>query len=316
MCYLGPMSSHVRLCLLVGLASLFPMACGGSAPGATEPRGGEYVIRMDRPMQADFRFREHRSVTSQQAQGTKVDGVQAQQEEQRIEAEMVAVVHVLEVDERGRETRVKLEIESLTGRVNGQQVPMPTSGSELLVERADGGQRVRLVDGEELDPTQQAILQVVLQGQTTEGGAPQDAILGTDQPRRVGDRWSPDLELIARDFSKAGMILDPSEMEGEIELEGVEPCPGRDGEECLKVVTSFEAEEATLPNLPPQAEVQDSGLKVRSAWWAPPDPSKLPAREQATVEMHMRASSVAQGRQVERQFEMRSDVNRRFEILP
>lgn len=311
------MSSHVRLSFLAGLAGLLLGACGGSAtPEATEPRGGEHVIRMDRPVEAGFRFREHRSVTSQQAQGTRVDGVQAQREEQKIEAEMVAVVHVVEVDERGRETRVKLEVESLTGRVNGQEVSMPPSGSVLLVERSRAGQRVQLGGGGELDRTQQAILQVVLQGQTTEGGAPQDAMLGTDRPRGVGERWSPDLELIADDFSEAGMSLDPSDMQGEVALEDVVSCPGRQDAQCLKVVTSFEADRASLPNLPPEAEVQDSGLKVRSVWWAPPDPSELPAREKAKVEMHLRASSVAQGRDVEHEFEMRSDVDRRFEQLP
>lgn len=281
----------LSLLLLAGCGS--PAAPSDDARATSaETTGGArgdadlHEIQLSRPSAPGDTYRMHTVHTRSTQQVVTVSGqvVQRQDEEQVLD--LTARVQVREVNARGAAMLRDYEVERLVVRdASGERELLP-AGSVIRVTRVPRGEgegSIELVGGE-LSEADTELLDMIFSTSISPVG--DDGVFGTDQPRRVGERWPIDAAVAARDLNKMPELeVAEDQVSGHTTLEAIEEV---NGVECQRIRAELRAEGFAMSGMPEGSTVEHADMTARMSGAFPTDPSLGRLQEEEALEMNMR----------------------------
>ncbi len=227
-------------------------ACGALALGA---HGGdeaaEYSIRMNRPMEVGQKF-SVRALGIQQYDLSE-SGAANPGDRRVLTVGLEGEARVLAVDTHGRPTAMQYLVANCTMDRNGRTTELARAGA-LLEARDRNGTTQWQIDGRPASADVNATLRMfgLFTGEQTV-----DEILGTTQPRTIGESWVIDRQGVARAIStEIGRDLDHETVFGASTLVDT---ADHGGTPCMVVYTHVSAD-----NCPPPGGTAE-GMQVRSS---------------------------------------------------
>lgn len=283
------------LALTLGL-----VACGSSpapvdSPASTRageeaPPEGTYRVVLTRPARMGETYREHTVHRRAFGRRVSVNGAVIEETAEEVEVEILTAARVVEVTASGRATVIEHRIEGCVARdANGERAIVP-AGSVVRVTRVPHGSQegtIELVGGtlteEDVD-----LLRTVFSTSYSPRG--DDAIFGSDEPRRVGETWPIDTAAAATDLNKIPSLrLREEDLGGATALRAVETI---DGVPCLIVEAEIHAQNLQMEPPPEGATVESAQMVARTAGAFPTDPGigRLRDAEEMLMEIRMRVA--------------------------
>jgi len=215
----------------------------------------EYEIRLHRPLKVGQKYGVSTTAhLSRSMTITAEKGLFGGQNEE-FSVELECVVTVLEIDDKGRETKVSMAISKCV-KIKGENKKDLVPKDAVVVASQKGRKEQVFTIGEEPlgAEAQEALGSVV---SLSKGGATDDEILGTKDRKKVGDRWNINAAAAAKNLETEMPGIQEKNITGTTTLEGVVKVGGI---ECLKI-----AAEMTIEIPPIEGEVaaaMPEGLKV------------------------------------------------------
>ena len=190
--------------------------------GAATAAGQEYAIHLDRPSKVGQTYTIS-AVTQFKMENTLgAPGIQPRRQQEAFTVELDGTVEVLAVDQKSREpTKVSCTVSKC---VRDEQ-PLLAEGTVLVAYSGPDDTRYMVND----QPVQQPIaasLHEVL-GTHRPGAPGDDAVFGTDQPKKVADTWPLHPQGAAKLFSHEGVDVSQDRITGSAKLTGVRETDGR-----------------------------------------------------------------------------------------
>ena len=158
------------------------------------------------------------------------------------QVQFAAMAEVLEVDEKGRKVKIAFTVEKFT-KIEGSSLTELVPPGKVII--ADGNQETSysLQDGSLSTQAQEALVLVI---DLAEPGAPSyDEMLGTTEPKQVGESWAVNNTLVAKALEGAegmqsvGVSVKPENVSGVAKIAGLEEIGGI---EYLDIRAEIEAE--------------------------------------------------------------------------
>lgn len=201
----------------------------------------DYEIRLHRPFKAGDRFQMSVEARDSKKATTTVNGQPFKESLDESVVEFEAGVKITEVDGKGRPLRVQLNITKFL-KVDGQdRTPLLAKGS-VVMGALIGGKSVYEQDGTPVgEDAQKALRMVVSLGG---GGATDDDIFGTSDRKKVGQRWSIEVERAAEDLKTKGLGVKKEDLTGTATLEKVVRVADT---ECLQIALDISVAQLSVP---------------------------------------------------------------------
>ena len=215
---------------------------------------------------------------------------------------IVGLTTVREIDADGVAVVIEIEVETATVDEGGKSRELTGRGSVVTVRRKGPKPRIE-VNGGPPSPADLAAWEVALT--TSDPGASNDAVLGTKEPRAIGDSWAIDANLCADDLSRDGkMTVAGGDVSGQTTLVAAKVC-GK-GQTCLQTRTDIAISRFDIVGLPPQASVREATSAVRLEMLQPLQPHSAPGMGVLDMRMHWVIGMTQQDRDVEIDTRMRT----------
>ena len=178
----------------------------------------DYEIRLERPDPVGSRL--HLSMVGKEStsqvvkQGDKV--IEEKNTKYTVEAELV--VTVLALSTKGKNTRIKLEVEKLT-RIEGDARRELLPKGSVVTASWDGKEQAFEMAGGALDPDTEESLKLLDLVTEDPNGPTEDEIFGTKERKKVGDRWEGNSELMAKQLAGLGATVKKEDLKITVTLE-------------------------------------------------------------------------------------------------
>jgi hypothetical protein len=217
----------------------------------------DYEIRLHRPDAVGSRS--HLSAVGKEStselakQGDKV--LQEQKTKYVVEAELMLTV--LAVNEKGKNTRVKIEVEKLT-RIEGDARKELAPKGSVITGSWDGKDQAFDMAGGGLEPDTEESLKLLELLTDDPIGPTDDEVFGAKDRKKVGDRWDGNTELMAKDLARFGILMKKEDLTSTVALEKVATL-GKT--ECLQLSCVLACDKFDPP-LPPGFVVEKSSMKI------------------------------------------------------
>jgi len=244
------------------------LAVAASAASAAERK---YEIKLTRPMKvgAVYRLSGDGAVRKDMTVQSGDEILQRVKEERRFALD--ASVKVLEVDKHGEETKVSMTINKCVQVKEEGESELLAKGT-VVVGRAEGLREVFEVEGRPVTPDAGEALDLLISLST--GGATDDEVFGTRNPRSVGESWGINAAAAAKDARRNGILITEEEIKGRMTLEKAVKVGDT---ECLQIRGTLTVAKVPVPGLPPGMKVRKGEVRVVVSGLFPVDTS-LPRR--------------------------------------
>jgi len=260
----------------------------------------EYRIRLS---QADKVG--HKYTISSTARGkvsNKIDapGLNIPPQEQAFTFGLDGTVEVKAVDEKsGQPTKLACTVAKC---VRDNQ-PLADAGTMMTAENIGGKTEVS-APGKQFDPQTAEALGRILQTHKPGEPSEDDAIFGTDKPRKVGDSWPVNSDAAAQSFSKQGLPVTKDQIKGTVKLVDVKTVEGK---QYLHVEAEF-----NIDNLHGQVNQQtiDSGTFTgHMSGMVPAEEGNDPLNQASSIAMTLHVKGTApNGQEIKVETSMKEDL--------
>lgn len=203
------------------------------APAPAADAAKEYTIRLHRPKKVGQVV--DCTVTGSVKWKTtySVEGEVTGERESQFEYIASGTVETKAVDDKGRDTKVSITIRRLTRTSEDTEVELIAPGKVILADRVDRNMVYTYADTAMSIPQEASNALEAARFGTTYGGPTADNIYLTDRPRRIGDSWSINNELLAKTFSdRSDLTVTKEDVVGQMQLVGLVK---EDEVDCLKL---------------------------------------------------------------------------------
>jgi len=205
----------------------------------------DYRIQFSRPMKAGDRY--WLVATEKKNRSVEIirDGNVVQRSDESTTVTLKAIVEILKVDRHGGPLRKTVTIERF---VDDQGTKLLNEGDVVLAETMNGKTVYRL-DEKDLPARAEEHLADLIK---TKSGTKisDDALFGSKEKRRVGESWTVNSQLAAKQFG-----LKPNAVTGKVTFVGMEKFAGM---QCLKTVTDLR-----LRKTPKAERLTKQGFRVK-----------------------------------------------------
>jgi hypothetical protein len=141
-------------------------------------------------------------------------------------------------------TEISIEISKCTFKDERQTIQLLKPGENLIVTEKDGKRTFKLADGGVLFAEKQRLIGIALGESRAKDEVPIEKLFALDTPRKVGETWRGDPDLLLKSLSGFAKDLGATEVQGSAELTAVED---EDGGPSLKWMARLKAESKSPP---------------------------------------------------------------------
>ncbi|MGB2938275.1 MAG: hypothetical protein WBD05_08805 [Phycisphaerae bacterium] len=223
-----------------------------------------YEIRLHRPVKVGQKYRMAASGRAMQEMTRTAGGRVVMNRTDAYSVEFEALATVLETDKNGRPAKLSLTV-AKCDKVQGDATKSLVPKEAVIVASVpENGGQVFEIDGVPVGQKVHEALSLVIT--LSSGGATDDEVLGTEERKKVGDRWNVNAARLIEDLKKDGIVSRQEDIKGTVTLEQVIKV----GEtECLKI-----GGEMTINNFkPPGIKADEATLEMRFSGAFPLDTS-------------------------------------------
>lgn len=218
-----------------------------------------YPIVLSPPSTVGEKSHERTEATVVTETSLRLDGREVRRSQEDRTVRIAGVATVREVDSEGVVLVYEIEVESATVESGGVKRALASRGDVVEVRRKGPAPRIS-VNGQAPSPEDLQAFELPLT--TSDPGASNDAVLGSRQPRSVGESWPVDSAKAAEDFSRQGkMQVSASAVSGQSTLAATRSC-GK-SQTCLLIRSELDIGPFDIVGLPPGASMRHSECAVR-----------------------------------------------------
>ena len=165
----------------------------------------DYEIRLHRPR--DHREKYHLSASGRSArtQVVKSGDKILKNDAVKFSVECDCAVTILGVDDKGKPSKLSLQIEKLTRTDDAGAKELVGKGSVVTVSMKDGNE-VSEMDGHRLPLPAQEAITVILP--LDPNGPTDDELFGTSGRKKPGDHWDVNTDMMVKDLPRRGAMAD------------------------------------------------------------------------------------------------------------
>jgi hypothetical protein len=215
----------------------------------------DYEIRLHRPQVVGQKYHLAAAGRSARTQVVKSGDRILQNDSAKFAVEFEGAVTVLAVDDRGKPSKLSLEIEKLSRTDDAGSKELVSQGSVVTVSMKDGAE-VSETDGHLLSrPTQEAITVIL---PLDPNGPTDDELFGANERKKPGDHWDANTDLMARDLLRRGATARKEDLSGTVTFEKVVQV-GKT--ECLQISGDMDCARY-VPSVPRDVKVEKGFLKI------------------------------------------------------
>ena len=215
----------------------------------------DYPIRLYRPQAAGLKYHLSASGRSSRTQVIKSGDKTLQNESVKFAVECDCAVTVLAVDDKGKPSKLSLQIEKLTRTDDAGAKELVSKGSVVTVSMKDEVE-VSEMDGHRLPLPAQEAITVILP--LDPNGPTDDELFGTAQRKKPGDHWDVNTDLMAKDLLRRRATANTADLSGTVTLEKVVRVGNT---ECLQISGSMDCSRY-IPIVPSEVKVEKGFLKI------------------------------------------------------
>jgi hypothetical protein len=235
---------------------------------ASAVRAEDYKVKLSRPDKVGDEYTNTVTAKVSQSMTLTVNGNEAPAKTDKFKAECKGTVKVLAINEKtGSATKIRYQVDKLTK--NGDE--LYPQGTVIIAEKI-GHQTTYDIDGDRPDAEHAAVLDVVLDVNSTTDEYSDDQTMGTDKAQKVGDTWPIDADKSAKMLSDDELTIDAAHLKGESKLDEVKPVDGTDA----MVVTTTMTADNLKNDLPNGATMTDGKMSIELTETMPVDASLQP----------------------------------------
>jgi hypothetical protein len=275
---------------------------GATGANANDPADKRYTVVLSPPAIVGERSWDRTEARVVTETVLRVNGNEIGRKQEDRAVRIVGMSTVREVNSEGVATVIEIEVDAATVDEGGKSRALTGRGSVVTVRR--NGPKPRIdVNGSAPSPAELGLWEVALT--TSDPGASNDAVLGTKEPRGVGESWPIDANLCADDLSRGGkMTVAGGDVSGQTTLVAAKVC-GK-GQTCLQTRTEIALSSFDIIGLPPQASLREATSAVRLEMLQPLVPRSAPGMGVMDMRMHWVIGMTQQDRDVEIDTTMRT----------
>jgi hypothetical protein len=174
-----------------------------------------------------------------------------------LRVELEGEVQVLDIDEKGRETKITCKIATFAMAIEKERKMLLEPGTVVVLETGERGSSAS-VDGWKTSPEVGQALGMVLP-MSARRGPDDDEIFGPGKRKKVGESWTANSDATMKRFKVAFPEANPKKVQGECRLVGVKEVGGKEFLEVSATIKAPGVEIAKPPepmlryeNRPPQ----------------------------------------------------------------
>jgi len=205
----------------------------------------EYIVKFERPAKVGEKYSLSDSggvsVTQTANDASYPQRVKSETEDYQVQ--FAAMAEVLEVDEKGRKVKIAFTVEKFT-KIEGSSLTELVPPGKVIIANGNQETSYSLQDGSLSTQAQEALTLSLID--VAEPGAPSyDDMLGTTEPKQVGESWAVNNTLVAKALEVAegmeslGVSVKPENVSGVAKIAGLEEIGGV---EYLDIRAELEAE--------------------------------------------------------------------------
>ncbi len=215
----------------------------------------DYPIRLHRPQAVGLKYHLSANGRSTRTHVEKSGGKILQNDAVKFAVECECVVTVLAVDDKGKPSKLSLQIEKLTRTDDAGEKELVSRGSIVTVSMKDEVE-ISEMNGHRLPlPTQEAITVIF---RLDPNGPTDDELYGTTGRKKPGDHWEVNSDLMAKDLLRLRATATTTDLSGTVTFEKVV----RDGNtECLQISGAVDCPRY-FPSVPSEVKVEQGFLKI------------------------------------------------------
>jgi hypothetical protein len=216
----------------------------------------DYPIHLHRPQAVGEKY--HLSATGRSARTKLIKSGDRvlQNDSAKFAVECECAVTVLAVDDKGKPSKLSLQIEKLTRSDEAGLKELVSKGSVVTVS-VDDGNEVSEMDGHRLSlPTQEAITAIL---PLDPNGPTDDELFGTSERRKPGDHWDANTDVMVRDLLRRKVMTRKDDLSGTVTFEKVVKVGDTD---CLQISGSMECDKY-FPAVPRDVKIEKGFLKIQ-----------------------------------------------------
>ena len=215
----------------------------------------DYEIRLHRPETVGQKY--HLSATGRSArtQVVKSGDKILKNDAAKFSVECDCVVTVLGVDDKGKPSKLSLQIEKLTRTDETGVKELVSKGSVVTVMMKEGAE-VSETAGHRLPLPAQEAITVVLP--LDPYGPTDDELFGVSGKKKPGDHWDANADLMAKDLLRRGAMANKEDLSGTVTFERIVHV-GKT--ECLQVGGAVDCTKY-IPSVPKDVRVEKGFLKI------------------------------------------------------
>jgi hypothetical protein len=231
----------------------------------------DYEIRLHRPQVAGQKYHLSASARSARTQVVRSDDKILKNDEEKFSVECECVVTVLAVDGKGKPSKLSLQIEKLTRTDDSGVKELVSQGGTVTVSMQDDNEVSEMAGHRLSVPAQEAITVILPLSPNT---PTDDELYGTDQPKKPGDRWPANTDLMAKVLLRHAASTSKEDLSGTVAFEKVVNV-GKTP--CLQISGSVDCSQY-IPFVSSDVKVEKGFLKIGFSEKLPVAAS-MPARE-------------------------------------
>jgi len=142
----------------------------------------------------------------------QMNGESVQNKSQTLSGSIKTVVTILEVDEDGLPTKQEHVVKSFSGKADDSAIEGISEGTKIMVELGEDEVTTYSVDGKPAETPLDELLDTLIT--VSADDSDDDAILGTDEPKAVGDEWKVDADELLESMQDSGMEIEADSVDG------------------------------------------------------------------------------------------------------
>ena len=216
----------------------------------------DYEIHLHRPQSVGQKYHLSVSARSTRTQVLRSGDKILKNDNEKFTVECECAVTVLAVDDKGKPSKLSLQIEKLNRTDDAGAKELVSKGSVVTVSMNEGIE-VSEMGGHRLSlPTQEAITVIL---PLDPYGPTDDEFFGASGRKKPGDHWDANTDMMLKDLLRRGATADKMDLSGTVTLEKVVNV-GKT--ECLQISGSMDCAKYVPPSVPKDVKVEKGFLKI------------------------------------------------------
>lgn len=250
--------------------------------------GETYDIQFSRPFEKESKFNYSATGDRSMQMEMLVNGNPMQNQSQSVSGSLESVVTILEVDEDGVPTKQEHVIKSFSGKADDAAVEGISEGTKITVETGEDDVTSYSVDGKPAEAPLDELLDTLIA--VSADDSDDDAILGTDEPKAVGDEWQIDADELLESMQKSGMEIEADSVDGKAKVVSKVDTPVG---EALEVNAEIKVNLAKGP-IPVPMDFEEAQLVVTMAGQLPIDEKAHAPKKTMSMDLALKGTGEPQ----------------------